>query len=133
MIHTRGLVFIFALVCVPTNRNISITVTTVICRGFNHKTYIPCSTDREKTQHARHPTRQLVPVERPVHTQSSALSHPPQRPRKCLAEILESFSRSRYAFLYTHSRDDQERDLALRMGRLFFNVSWLKTKTKKGM
>lgn len=56
----------------------------------------------QETNHARHPTSQLTPVERPVHAQSPALSHPPQRPRKCLAKILGSHSHSRYAlYIYT--------------------------------
>lgn len=84
----------------------------------NHNSHISCTPPppqhRQKTKHARHPTYQVIPVQRPVHTQSPALSHPPQWPRKCLAEILESYSRCRYALIfyiyvqYTNPRDDQE-------------------------
>lgn len=105
---------------------ITIGVTTVhrVTGRINHN-----SKQGQKTKHARHPTYQFIPVQRPVHTQSPALSYPPQWPRKCLAEILESYTRSRYAlifYIYVQYSTVQYtperllgRNLALRIGGLF--------------
>lgn len=128
--------------CVSTNRNISIAVTTVLWQGYSiiiHSNSItlifhaPKQTD--KIKHARLPPPQLIPVERPVYTQSPTLSHPPQRPRKCLAEILESYSRSRYAllFIYTYLERLSRKNLALRIGENFFPWPLAKKKKKKRM
>lgn len=97
----------------------------------------PAST---QTKYARHSTYQLIPVQRTVHTQSPALSHPPQRPCKCLAEILESYTRGRYAlifYIYLHIREMIKKEPSFAHRGLFFaflspfHVHWPNQKKKK--